>query len=539
MFRLKWWFAIISFLGFIAVGIFLQRYYLTTLTNQLIELGQDVSLTQIQSLARSSSLQYVWLQEDTLQNGIDPLKSEHLLILDHIVHDQIAGSNIRKIHMYNSDGRVVYSTDFDMIGLDKSDNSALVMAQNGEPYSFLTFQDSYSANGEQYSDRYILSTLFLIGEHAHNSEAFVEAVEENRLDDIDVPEENPDRIIEIETDFTDSVQQLDETHDVLRPVIGGILASLLIALLAFVFYGSRTIETQYNTLTAAQEQLHMERETLAERINKRTLELAGAIRFAEEARQEAEQANNAKTTFLATMSHELRTPLNAIIGYTELLQETAEDESDDIYLEDLIKVEKSARLLLGIVQDILDVSRIESGQIVVETSPFHLVELVEDVIFQVSPTADRNQTQIIKTVKTDPGLVFTDQQKVQQILLNILGNSAKFTLNGQIEIIIDQITRFDKPFIQFTVADTGIGMSTEYLEHIFEPFRQADSNISRHYGGSGLGMTIVKRLCEILGGDVTVKSEMGEGTVVVITLPCKLEENRQQTSDNKNLKSVV
>ena len=236
------------------------------------------------------------------------------------------------------------------------------------------------------------------------------------------------------------------------------------------------------------------------------------------ARHAAESANLAKSQFLANMSHELRTPLNAIIGYAEMLQEDAEDRADDASVQDLNRILTAAKHLLSLINEILDLSKIESGRMDVAASAFDPVGMLKDLIETIRPMAEHNGNAI-GLLGDGPNLANTDALKLRQCVLNLLSNAAKFTRNGKIDIEYgcQAYNGVDQLFI--TVRDTGIGMSKEHMGRLFRPFVQADPSITQQYGGTGLGLTITRRLAQLLGGDVTVKSALGEGSAFTLHVP--------------------
>lgn len=259
----------------------------------------------------------------------------------------------------------------------------------------------------------------------------------------------------------------------------------------------------------------------------------------EKAKVLAESANRSKSVFLANMSHELRTPLNAIIGYSEMLHDEAGDLGYNDFLPDLEKIQTAGKHLRDMISDILDISKIEAGHVTLYLEDFSVEkQLLEDVITTAKPLAEKNGNAIKVDIKNEIGRMYADLPKVRQILLNLMSNSCKFTQNGIITIAVKRVkskpssTRrishssggyFGKNQMQqyliFQVKDTGIGMSLEQQKLIFKAFTQADASTTKRFGGTGLGLAISQRLCEILGGGITVESEVGKGSTFTVWLP--------------------
>ena len=237
------------------------------------------------------------------------------------------------------------------------------------------------------------------------------------------------------------------------------------------------------------------------------------------ARDRAEDANRAKSYFLANMSHELRTPLNAIIGYSELLVEEAEDLEQEDFVPDLEKIRKAGKHLLTLINDILDLSEVEAGKIEVEVREFNVPDLFEYLATTVRPLVQKNGNKLAVEIADNIATMRSDETRVRQILLNLLSNASKFTENGTITFAADREITDDTDEIVFRVADTGVGMTDEQVARIFEAFQQADASVSRKYGGTGLGLAISRKFANLLGGDITVSSEVGEGSQFMARLP--------------------
>ncbi|NWG15715.1 MAG: response regulator [Chloroflexi bacterium] len=237
------------------------------------------------------------------------------------------------------------------------------------------------------------------------------------------------------------------------------------------------------------------------------------------ARDRAIEANRAKSTFLANMSHELRTPLNAIIGYSELIEEELHEREDDEFIPDLNKIQTAATHLLALINDILDLSKIEAGKMDLFLETADLAALIDGVVTTAMPLVEKNANRLEVRRADDLGQMFTDVTKVRQTLLNLLSNAGKFTEKGQITLEAKRVIEGGLEWMVFVVADTGIGMSEEQVERLFKEFSQADSSTTRKYGGTGLGLAISKRFCQMLGGDISVKSKLGQGATFTVKLP--------------------
>ncbi len=239
------------------------------------------------------------------------------------------------------------------------------------------------------------------------------------------------------------------------------------------------------------------------------------------AMQNAQTANQAKSDFLAKMSHELRTPLNAIIGYSEMLMEEAEDDGLDTYSDDLTKIHSSGEHLLTLINDILDLSKIEAGKMDLYIEDIELNTLLKQIEATAKPLVEKNKNKFIINNETKNMKLKNDQTKIRQILFNMLSNAAKFTNKGKITL---KIKSENKNQIRFDVTDTGIGMNDEQIGNVFEEFTQAESSTSKNYGGTGLGLPISKKMTEIMGGRMEVESKEGKGTTFSITIPIVVQE---------------
>jgi signal transduction histidine kinase/CheY-like chemotaxis protein len=240
--------------------------------------------------------------------------------------------------------------------------------------------------------------------------------------------------------------------------------------------------------------------------------------------QSALEASQAKSEFLAKMSHELRTPLNAIIGYSEMLQEEAEDGGQEDWIPDLERIHSSGKHLLALINDILDLSKIEAGKMELYLEEFEVQPMLREVVSTIAPLVGKNRNSLVLEFDPELGRVYADLTKLRQGLFNLLSNAGKFTEGGTIKLRVWREDLVGVDWLCFEVSDTGIGMTPEQLSGLFREFAQADASITRKYGGTGLGLVITQRFCEMMGGTVTASSVHGAGSAFTIRIPAQVKE---------------
>jgi len=266
----------------------------------------------------------------------------------------------------------------------------------------------------------------------------------------------------------------------------------------------------------------IERRQIEEALKQEIVERKQIEEALSESKEAAEKANLSKSQFLANMSHELRTPLNAIIGYSEMLEEEAEDIGQKDFLPDLQKIHTAGKHLLGLINDVLDLSKIETGHMDLFIERVDLEIILSEVVSTVKPLVEE-KANILKIVRPNVlGEMHTDMTKLRQMLLNLLSNAAKFTEQGVICLKVNRQTRAEGEWVTFCVIDHGIGMTEEQQTKIFKPFTQADSSTTRRYGGTGLGLAITKDFAEMMGGSLKVESEFGFGSTFALYLPTQV-----------------
>jgi signal transduction histidine kinase len=273
-----------------------------------------------------------------------------------------------------------------------------------------------------------------------------------------------------------------------------------------------------------QRQLENKNQTLQQQ--NETLETV--VKALQQAKLAAEEGNIIKSQFLANMSHELRTPMNAIIGYSELLKEEAEDihVTDADFIKDLDKINLAGKQLLELINDVLDLSKIETGKMALDLKMFDLRAILDEVIASIKFLLEEKKNSLEVSCTTDIESMYADQSKMRQILLNLLKNACKFTEQGTIKVFVSKVREKvdDIEWFRFKVIDTGIGMTPEQQQHIFQSFTQVDASSTRKYGGTGLGLTLTKRFVEMMQGTISVESQLGKGSTFTVNLPTKVNE---------------
>ena len=281
--------------------------------------------------------------------------------------------------------------------------------------------------------------------------------------------------------------------------------------------------------------------------------LLAARRSAEEARAAADKANQTKSSFLANMSHELRTPMNAIIGYSEMLQEEAEEMGDTGYVPDLQRIHGAGKHLLGLINDILDLSKVEAGKMTLYLEDFEVAKLIEEVAATVQPLIAKNSNTLVVDCPAGIGAMRADVTKVRQLLFNLLSNACKFTEKGTVTLRVRKqegelhrtasashgeaaspVPPTSFSLLHFSVSDTGIGIAPDQLEKLFQAFSQADASTTRKFGGTGLGLAISRKFSQMMGGDITVESTPGQGTTFTVTLPARVAEKPSMTPSDQS-----
>jgi len=473
----------------------LNFVYSDTLAEVVRNSGQSEHLTISKVLANS-----VWPQFRDYVGSAGELQDETLRQhpqnqrLFDVVKSELDGTNVLKIKIYNTDRRTIFSSEASQIGQVKENYEGLETALNGNVWTERSTRDQFNAFGRTMRDLDVTSSYVPI----FDADGKVEGV------------------FEVYSNTTSLLAYLDRIKSDVFGINALLFSLLFIVLIGVVVRADRILRRQHQEIGAARDELAQLNTSLEEKVLDRTAKLRRRERELETAKEQAETASRTKSEFLANMSHELRTPLNAIIGYSEMMLEDAQDDGAEERTSDLQKVRSSGRHLLGLINDILDISKIEAGKLGLNVEPVELADAMSEIESAAMPLIEKNTNRFKIVVPDDIGAIECDEQRLRQILLNLLSNAAKFTENGDIGLTVEND---GDGWMRFAVWDTGIGMTVEQVDRLFEPFVQADSSISRKYGGSGLGLAISQRFVEIMGGRITIQSELGAGSCFTVWLP--------------------
>lgn len=499
-FQLSRYFSIVSLITIIVAAFVLSWMYRMLAIDDLMNQGEQHHITLTQTFSNAIWPQVKFFIDSDKQSVIKGQSENenqlHFKTLDASVIKLIKNTPVLKIDIFDLQGRTVYATDPDAVGKvmpeDYPGRSAMT---TGKPKTELRFLDYvYSVNGV-LQDRYVLSSYLPVWDPASN---------EIRA------------IFEISADVSDMYMKIIESRNNFGMAIIAILGLVYTALYLLVRRADMIIRKQADD----RERYLDEIETINHNLDQNARELAIA-------HDKAVEASTYKSQFLATMSHELRTPLNAIIGYSEMLAEDLDPESQGNAIEDLNKIQNAGMHLLTVINEILDISKIEAGRITLHLEDFDVGEVIEGIASTIEPLARKGDNTFTYTASGSLGIIHSDITRFRQILLNLLGNACKFTRNGRVELEARRSGEDDFEHIVCVVSDTGIGISQENIAKIFKPFQQADSSTTREHGGTGLGLTISKRFCELLGGSIRAESEPGKGTRFIIKLPVRSHTNQE------------
>ncbi len=483
MYKLTRRFGMIAFVTIVTAVILLGTGYRFVAVSNLAKFGEQQNVMLAQSLANALWPHFHGFVEPNATEVTDFDRELLLPVFNDEVLPLIEGLPVLKVNLYNLANVTMYSTNEAEFG-NISTNEKIEQAKNDQVTSEIKHNINFEGFLGIQRHRDILSSYLPI---RNGDSGPVEG------------------IIEIHTDITPFVTVIKHTQ---YKVFAGVLAILGLTyaiLFYFVRNADTTIRIQVNTIQSLND-------SMDEKLKRATKDLAAA-------RDEAVAANQAKSMFLANMSHELRTPLNAIIGYSEMAIDDFSQYEKQELIDDLGKIMRSGHNLLGLVSDVLDLSKIEAGKMELVVAQLNVKELIEEIADIIAPSVQKNGNQLIVEMDHKVEAIMADGTRLKQILLNLLNNACKFTEQGTITTSVSMNIEKEKNWLRIRIADTGIGMTEEQRQRLFKEFSQADSSISTKYGGTGLGLAISQRFCRMMGGDITVQSEKDQGSVFTVALP--------------------
>ena len=524
MFPLMQYFSLVSFASIAVIALLLgyfYRYYSVQWMIQHVE-QTNVILAKALSNSLSSDVQTLGLLVKNVAEGQAP-KLMHAEIIDNLVNNLVQALPVLRVQVIDPGGVTIYSTVRQQIGEQLEPGSiGRKTIDEGTVKTEILERDEFVAIGTVVYDRIIITS-------------YVPAATPRR--------DETDAVGIFRLDY-DATGHFNDIYNVQRQVCFGVFFLLLIlygCLLIVVRHADRIIKRQASDRDLMVGEIEASNRTLEKHVEQRTQALQQAVaelnrsksgleelvevrtKALAEARDQALRANAMKSVFLATMSHELRTPLTAIIGYSDMLVEDAYDpQGTAMVAADAQKIAAAGKHLLSVINDVLDLSKIEAGKCDIHLHETNVLAVVTGVIGSLEPLIKKNQNRIVVEPFAEQATLRTDETRFKQILFNLVSNANKFTENGTITLRVTWEQAAGREFAVITVTDTGIGMTDDQLSRIFDAFVQADQSTTRKYGGTGLGLTISRRLCELLGGSITVESKLHVGSIFTLRLPAHL-----------------
>lgn len=506
MFSLLRYFAVASAVALVAVAVLLYVLYRHTAEADLIETAEHGNTVLARSLANAIWLYHADHIGQSSRDDIGRLAERpETQYLDESIERLRVGLPVLKIKIFNADGVVVYSTDPKDIGMGTDHQPEhFVAAQQGDTSSEILYRNDPHLSFSGFTSRDIVETYLPLRDPGGDVRGVFEL-------------------------YADVTQRFDDIRQVSAALLAGLLGGFAVlygGLLLVVRWAEQIMKSQYVSLRENRERLVAKNMELTAEVGRRA-EIEAELR---EARDGAEAASRAKSLFLANMSHELRTPLNAVIGFSQVMvDEVLGRISPPRYREYAEDIRDSGRHLLALVNNVLDLAKIESGNMDVHLSKFDIRDIVQNSARAVAAEVAANSNKLRIRCPRDLGTMVSDEIKVRGVLTNLVGNAVKFTSNGRIGIEArrDMGNGDGTRYVVFRVSDTGVGMDERRIEEMFDEFTQHDSSITRKFGGTGLGLAICRRVCDTLGGSIKVESALGDGTTVTVRLP----DRRQPRED--------
>ncbi len=486
----------------VIIGWFYKSFALNLLEEQSTDTNVLLSKTIHNSLhiGIETKLGVNHLFSDDSLNFISNKKNHPFLTS--LIHDSIEQTSIVKVKIFNPKLIIIYSTIQDNIGKTMDELSIREVIKTGKNYTEIKHYEKFNIEGKTLKNITLLTTYIPMNiPHEMTSVA---------LDEYG--------LFGIYVDVTDRYDSIISSQWEFISVI---------TIVFFILYSTLYFEVRKINRITTEKQINLDDEL--RKAEKTNLVLGKNFAKVATKRDRAVKENEAKSQFLANISHELRTPLNAIIGYSEMISDDIDDGIIDRVKEDSGRINSAGKHLLIIINDILDISKIEAGKMELNIEEFNVNDMVSEIVATSKPLADKNNNKLNLISNNITRKINSDLTRTRQILLNLISNAIKFTKDGTISITVNDSIINGIDAIEFVVEDTGIGLDEININKIFKPFDQADLSSSKKYEGTGLGLTISKLFCEIMNGTISVKSSLGKGSIFSVRIPVQVDNKKSST----------
>ncbi len=492
MFKLTRYFAVVALVAVVVASVAIGLLFRYVAERNIYALGEKQNEILGKAIANAlwPNIKMFINPTSTQISGFD--RDFIFTLTDSILRPLVTELPVVKVKVFSITGLTLYSTNKSEFGeLKVSDYPNLTRALEGGPVSSLSLRENFDGLKGPMQQVYIVSSYLPLRE---------------------TPTGPVKAVIETYTDVTPHILTMYATQNQLFAYVFGVLSVTYVVLLVFVRRADSLIRVQSRERETHMRQIKELNASIDQSLQTATRDLVVA-------RDAAVRANEVKSSFLANMSHELRTPLNAIIGYSEIVLEDPDLPSGSGLRNDIGKIRQAGHNLLLLVNDILDLSKIEADKMELAPTLINIGPFAVELRDMVKPLVDARGNSIEIVLQASATTIYADRLRLRQVLLNLISNAAKFTERGRIRVEFRGNRGPDGNQVEITVSDTGIGMTDAELARIFEAFTQASVSISERYGGTGLGLTISRKLCLMMGGDVSVSSRAGAGTTFTIQLP--------------------
>ncbi|VAW98592.1 hypothetical protein MNBD_GAMMA22-1574 [hydrothermal vent metagenome] len=492
----------------VSIGLFYKTFAVNLLEEQSAKTNAVLSKIIYNSIhiGIETKLGVKYLFDDESIEFISSQKNHPFL--KSIIQDSIEQTPVVKVKIYNPKLKTIFSTIKENIGKTIDDVNIRKVIETGESYTDINHYEKFLLDGNTLNNVTLLTT-YIPMTIAHEMEG---------------SESKEYGLFGIYVDVTKRYESIVSSQ-------WGFVSVITVVLL--IIYSTLYFEVRKINKTTNQKQKNLDDEL--RKAEKTNLVLGKNFAKVATKRDRAVKENEAKSQFLANMSHELRTPLNAIIGYSEMISDDMDDGDTSKVKEDSKRINSAGKHLLIIINDILDISKIEAGKMELNIEDFNVDDMINEIIATSKPLADKNNNKLIVVSNKTTVSITSDLTRTRQILLNLISNAIKFTKDGDIFITINDSKLDGRDSVEFVVQDTGVGLDDKYIKEIFSPFNQADLSSSKKYEGTGLGLTISKLFCELMNGDISVSSTLGQGATFTVNIPVLVSSSKYELAENDNV----